>query len=165
MACVAARRGPLMASDPEWASSKWSYLKRPSPTVFGSIIEQSVIEWLGAGPRTSTGNDLTLRGLKLEVKGATSRDGGVVFNQIRPGQDYSHVLLIAFLPDDVRGWVMDHADAAEASSPQHAGLADTRILRFRVESPPPLARPASGMLHELRALLPGPETFVYGDTA
>jgi hypothetical protein len=159
MACVSARRAPLVATNAEWAESEWSYLKRPSPTVFGSVIEQAVAEWLGAGPRTSTGNDLTLHGLKIEVKAATSRGGCVVFNQIRPGQDYSHVLLIGFLPDDVRGWLMGHADAAQASSPQHAGLDDTRMLRFNVDAPPPLAKPSSGMLHELRALLPSPETF------
>lgn len=145
--------------DPEWAASAWAYLKRPSPKVFGGLAEEALAEWLGADPRRSTDHDLCLGSMEIEVKAATSHHGLVVFNQIRAEQRYTHVLFLAFMPHDVRGWLATKDVAAAVSLPQHRRDEQIRMLRYALAAPPAGLLPRSGALDELRAILPASHAF------
>ena len=151
----------LVPSDEEWANSKWLFLKRPSPKVFGGLVEDAVQDWLGASSRASSDHDIRLGSMRIEIKAATSNRGKFIFNQIRADQDYSHALLVGFTPTDARAWLMTKDAALAASKPQHARSAGIRVLIFALDDPPASARPRDGSLAGLRVMLPGSEAFPF----
>jgi hypothetical protein len=70
---------------------------------FGSEAEKILVEILGLGPRTSTQNDATLNGTKIEIKSARYWAGkdDCKWQHLEPDHDYQ-VVLFALL--DFQGW-------------------------------------------------------------
>ena len=70
---------------------------------FGSFAEKSICEIFGLGPRTSTQNDATLNGKKIEIKTARYWAGkdDCVWQHLEPDHDYEYALFVIM---DFHGW-------------------------------------------------------------
>jgi hypothetical protein len=70
---------------------------------FGSVAEKIISEIFQLGPRTSTQNDATLNGKKIEIKAARYWAGkdDCVWQHLEPDHDYEYAL---FAIMDFHGW-------------------------------------------------------------
>jgi hypothetical protein len=70
---------------------------------FGSVAEKMMCEILGLGPRTSTQNDATLDGVKIEIKCARYWAGkdDCVWQHLEEDHDYDYALFAVL---DFHGW-------------------------------------------------------------
>jgi len=70
---------------------------------FGSQAEKIITEIFGLGPRTSTQNDATFKGKKIEIKAARYWAGkdDCVWQHLEPDHDYEYALFVLL---DFQGW-------------------------------------------------------------
>lgn len=70
---------------------------------FGSVSEKLILEIFGLGPRTSTQNDATLNGKKIEIKCARywAGEDDCKWQHLEPDHDYEYALLVLL---DFQGW-------------------------------------------------------------
>ena len=70
---------------------------------FGSVAEKMMVEIFKLGPRTSSQNDGTLNGKKIEIKTARYWKGtdDCIWQHLEPDHDYEYVLFIIL---DFHGW-------------------------------------------------------------
>jgi hypothetical protein len=63
---------------------------------FGSIVEKIISEIFGLGPRTSTQNDCTFNGKKIEIKAARYWAGkdNCKWQHLEPDHDYEYILFV-----------------------------------------------------------------------
>lgn len=123
------------AIDPRWATGPFVHLKSLAPRAKGSRFEkiaEAIFKQRGltVGRATSTDNDRTVNGDKIEIKGSTitmGSDNCFSFLQIRPRQDYDYLVLETFWFDGtVRFYRIAKADVlqlidAKIFVPQHGG--------------------------------------------
>ena len=64
--------------------------------LFGSVSETAMCEIFGLGPRTSTQNDATLNGKKIEIKSARYLAGknDCMWQHLEPDHDYEYALFV-----------------------------------------------------------------------
>ena len=70
---------------------------------FGSVCEKIISELFGLGPRTSTQNDATLNGKRIEIKTARYWGGKdeCVWQHLEPNHDYDYALFVLL---GFQGW-------------------------------------------------------------
>ena len=70
---------------------------------FGSVCEKIISELFGLGPRTSSQNDATLNGKKIEIKTARYWAGkdDCVWQHLEPDHDYDYALFVLL---NFHGW-------------------------------------------------------------
>lgn len=70
---------------------------------FGSVCEKIISELFGLGPRTSSQNDATLNGKKIEIKTARYWAGkdDCVWQHLEPDHDYDYALFVLL---NFQGW-------------------------------------------------------------
>lgn len=70
---------------------------------FGSVCEKIISELFGLGPRTSSQNDATLNGKKIEIKSARYWAGkdDCVWQHLEPDHDYDYALFVLL---NFKGW-------------------------------------------------------------
>lgn len=70
---------------------------------FGSVCEKIISELFGLGPRTSSQNDATLNGKKIEIKSARYWAGkdDCVWQHLEPDHDYDYALFVLL---NFHGW-------------------------------------------------------------
>jgi hypothetical protein len=70
---------------------------------FGSVCEKIISELFGLGPRTSSQNDATLNGKKIEIKTARYWAGkdDCVWQHLEPDHDYEYALFVLL---NFQGW-------------------------------------------------------------
>jgi len=93
---------------------------------FGSEAEKIITEIFGLGPRTSTQNDATFKGKKIEIKTARYWAGkdDCVWQHLEPEHDYE-IALFALL--DFQGWKV----WAIKKSDLMGNLRDKKIVTFQ----------------------------------
>ena len=72
----------------------------------GTYVEKIVIESLGLGPRTSTQNDATFNGKKIEIKAARYWSGKdeCVWQHLEPDHDYDYALFVLIDFQTIKAW-------------------------------------------------------------
>ena len=70
---------------------------------FGSVCEKIISELFGLGPRTSSQNDATLNGKKIEIKSARYWAGkdDCVWQHLEPDHDYDYAMFVLL---NFQGW-------------------------------------------------------------
>ena len=70
---------------------------------FGSVCEKIISELFGLGPRTSSQNDATLNGKKIEIKSARYWAGkdDCMWQHLEPDHDYDYALFVLL---NFQGW-------------------------------------------------------------
>ena len=70
---------------------------------FGSVCEKIISELFGLGPRTSSQNDATLNGKKIEIKSARYWAGkdDCVWHHLEPDHDYDYAMFVLL---NFQGW-------------------------------------------------------------
>ena len=70
---------------------------------FGSVCEKIISELFGLGPRTSSQNDATLNGKKIEIKSARYWAGkdDCVWQHLEPDHDYDYAMFVLL---NFKGW-------------------------------------------------------------
>ena len=103
-------------------------------TVKSSVAVEALITWLTnngitVGPKQTDDYDKTISGVSAELKMSTlNKDGGYIWNQIRPTQDYGVVIFTAIRPTDVRLYWCTKAEAESVGTPQHAKNGDVTLM-------------------------------------
>jgi len=113
------------AIDP-WEASPFAWIRMQPPARKGAIGVALVRGWAeSAGLRTGrashSDHDLTICGLKIEVKLSTLWASGVFkFQQLRD-QDYEHLCLLGLEPQAARLWTVPKLVALQHARGQHTG--------------------------------------------
>jgi hypothetical protein len=148
-----------------WDASPFGWITKEPSRRRGMIGERLVRSWaIECGftvSRASTSeHDLTIEGLKVEVKFSTLWASGVFkFQQLRD-QDYEVAALLGLEPQDVRIWLpekhllMEHVLYNPAAG-QHTGrdAGDTFWISFRAGVPPAWLAETGGMVEEAERVL------------
>ncbi len=98
-----------------WKNSRNEWIRHLAPSRIGKVGEMLAKQVLGGSitPNNSVGYDLTVGGMRIEVKlsSVVMNDGALIliWRQIRPSDPYTHLCLIAVYPDDVRMFLL-HRD-------------------------------------------------------
>lgn len=99
----------------------------------GAVVEGLVRACINGLPSKNSEWDVTLGDERIEVKSSTVwKSGSFRFQQIRPGHDFSSILLIGLAPDGYYAWYMPKQVILQHTVSQHAGGHDTEWLAVDV---------------------------------
>jgi len=120
-------------NDLAWAESEFLWVRHLQLRPRGIMGERMYIEGLG-GERitdTSLGYDIRHDRARIEAKFSSRTYSGNLahhWNQIRPGDNYTHLFLVAVDADSVRAFLMTKEEALPFSENQHGGQEDTQFI-------------------------------------
>lgn len=148
-----------------WEASPFGWITKEPSRRRGMIGERLIRAWATecgfvVGRASNAGHDLTIEGLKVEVKFSTLWASGVFkFQQLRD-QDYEVAALLGLEPQDVRVWLpekdllMEHVLYNPAAG-QHTGrdAGDTFWISFRAENPPAWLAATGGRMEQAERVL------------
>lgn len=126
-----------------WADSEFQWVRQIPTRTRGIMAENMYVNEYG-GQRVANaglGHDVLHDEKRIEVKlsSRTFANNGNAYqwNQIRPGDDYTHVFLVGIDIDSVRAFLMTKDICEQHSIPQHAGQEDTQMLVTSAVDPIP----------------------------
>ena len=124
---------PDQPADLAWAESEFLWVRHLQLRPRGIMGENMYVAGLG-GIRvndSSLGYDIEHGPNRIEAKFSSRTYAGANahhWNQIRPGDDYTHLFLVAVDADSVRAFFLTKEDALPHSENQHGGQNDTQFI-------------------------------------